>query len=342
MPSWLGWLRRSGPPPCLPLQGRRECAWYEKIRMELPHAGEAPVTDYALLERQAHALLEDERDFLANAANFAAFVYASVPAINWAGFYFPDGSDLVLGPFAGKPACTRLPAGKGVCGAAFAAAQTVVVTDVDAFEGHIVCDSDSRSEIVVPLLSGGHPAGVFDVDSPHRARFGDDDRAGMESLVGAFLQHTTLPPAYRPMDDTHGSARINERIDVQTCRDHHVMLAYLAEQLETARPEDAGALLRRFRSVLQAHLKLEDDWLYPRLTASKNAIVRAKAERYRSEMGSLRANFDTLLGVWTRPGAIESAGNAWHADWRIFYRALQKRIAAEDHDLYFAAEADLR
>ena len=142
---------------------------------------------YDLLERQVRALLDGERNALANAANFAAFVYQEVPDLNWAGFYFAEPSgDLVLGPFGGPPACTRLPRGRGVCGAAFLGHETVVVDDVAAFEDHIACDSASRSEIVVPFFSRGAVAGVFDLDSPRIARFNSADRAGIERLVAAF------------------------------------------------------------------------------------------------------------------------------------------------------------
>lgn len=144
---------------------------------------------YELLERQVRELLRGESDFVANAGNFAAFVYHELPDVNWAGFYLlaPSG-ELVLGPFAGKPACTRLPSGRGVCGAAIVRNATVVVDDVQAFADHIVCDSASRSEIVVPLTGpdGESTLGVFDVDSPLLGRFTEADRAGIEALVRAF------------------------------------------------------------------------------------------------------------------------------------------------------------
>jgi len=144
--------------------------------------------DYDLLAAQARALLEDETDFIANTANFAAFVYHELPDVNWAGFYWstPSG-ELVLGPFSGRPACTRLPQGRGVCGAAVAASETLVVDDVHAFADHIACDSASVSEIVVPLREGSEIFGVFDVDSPRRARFSAQDRAGIERLVGVWI-----------------------------------------------------------------------------------------------------------------------------------------------------------
>jgi L-methionine (R)-S-oxide reductase len=142
---------------------------------------------YRELAEQARALLHGERDRIANAANFAALVYNALPDLNWAGFYFFDGSELVVGPFQGQPACVRITIGKGVCGTAAATRQTQVVPDVDAFPGHIACDSASRSEIVVPLVDGERLVGVWDVDSPELARFDADDRDGMERLAGIFM-----------------------------------------------------------------------------------------------------------------------------------------------------------
>jgi len=143
--------------------------------------------DYDLLLVQVRGLLEDESDFIANAANFASFVANELPDLNWAGFYFaqPNG-DLLLGPFWGKPACTRLAAGRGVCGIAFTSSRTVVVDDVHEFADHIACDTASQSEIVVPVRDDGGVYGVFDIDSPMKARFSDEDRAGIERLVEAF------------------------------------------------------------------------------------------------------------------------------------------------------------
>jgi GAF domain-containing protein len=165
--------------------------------MRIPDSVDATTqVDYDLLERQVGSLLEDESDFIANAANFAAFVYGELPVINWAGFYFPGEDALVLGPFGGKPACTRLPAGRGVCGRAFETAQTLVVDDVNAFADHIVCDSASQSEIVVPLRKGDAIYGVFDIDSPVTARFTPEDRAGIERLVAQFIKHTPLLERY--------------------------------------------------------------------------------------------------------------------------------------------------
>lgn len=142
---------------------------------------------YAELADQARGLLHDEYDRIANAANFSALVYGALADLNWAGFYFYDGRELVVGPFQGKPACVRIALDKGVCGAAASTRQTQVVADVHAFPGHIACDAASRSEIVVPLVVDGKLLGVFDVDSPKPARFDDDDRVGMEQLVKIYL-----------------------------------------------------------------------------------------------------------------------------------------------------------
>jgi L-methionine (R)-S-oxide reductase len=142
---------------------------------------------YAELAEQARGLLHGERDRIANAANFAALVYQALPDLNWAGFYFFDGNELVVGPFQGRPACVRIALGKGVCGTAAQTRQTQVVRDVHAFPGHIACDAASRSEIVVPLYAGDTLIGVWDVDSPQLARFDEEDRAGMERLAGIFV-----------------------------------------------------------------------------------------------------------------------------------------------------------
>lgn len=143
---------------------------------------------YAELAGQARALLTDETDRIANAANFAALAYQALPRINWAGFYFYNGEELVLGPFQGKPACVRIALNRGVCGLAASQRQTQVVADVLAFPGHIACDAASRSEVVVPLVLNGELLGVWDVDSPEPGRFDDEDRQGMESLCAVFLE----------------------------------------------------------------------------------------------------------------------------------------------------------
>lgn len=142
---------------------------------------------YAELAGQLRALVEHERDFIANAANTASLVYHTLPDINWAGFYLLKDGELVLGPFQGKPACVRIAIGKGVCGTAAERHATVVVPDVDQFPGHIACDSASRSEIVVPLVRDGNLLGVLDIDSPVRGRFDEEDRAGCERLAEILL-----------------------------------------------------------------------------------------------------------------------------------------------------------
>jgi L-methionine (R)-S-oxide reductase len=144
---------------------------------------------YAELAGQARGLLHGERDRVANAANLSALVYHALPQLNWVGFYFYDGSELVVGPFQGQPACVRIALGKGVCGTAALTRQTQRVADVDAFPGHIYCDSASRSELVVPLFdAGGDLIGVFDLDSPVHERFDVDDQQGLERLAAIFVE----------------------------------------------------------------------------------------------------------------------------------------------------------
>ena len=143
---------------------------------------------YAQLLAQARALVHGERDRIANAANLSALVYHALPDLNWVGFYFFDGTELVVGPFQGLPACVRIPLHKGVCGAAASSRQTQRVEDVDAFPGHIACDSASRSELVVPLLQGDVLIGVFDIDSPVTARFDADDQIGLEAIAQVFVE----------------------------------------------------------------------------------------------------------------------------------------------------------
>lgn len=144
-------------------------------------------TQYTQLLAQAQALLHGERDRIANAANLSALVYHALPGLNWVGFYFFDGDELVVGPFQGLPACVRIPLAKGVCGAAARLRQTQRVEDVNAFPGHIACDSASRSELVVPLYQDDTLLGVFDLDSPLPARFDADDQAGLEAIAQAYL-----------------------------------------------------------------------------------------------------------------------------------------------------------
>ena len=150
-------------------------------------AGSKP-EQYAQLLEQARGLLHGERDRIANAANLSALVYHALPDLNWAGFYFYDGTELVVGPFQGLPACVRIPLDKGVCGAAARTRSTQRVEDVNAFPGHIACDSASRSELVVPLYRGDTLLGVFDLDSPLPSRFDVEDQKGLEAVAQAFLE----------------------------------------------------------------------------------------------------------------------------------------------------------
>jgi GAF domain-containing protein len=144
---------------------------------------------YAQLLAQARALLHGERDRIANAANLSALVYQALPDLNWVGFYFYDGTELVVGPFQGLPACVRIPLDKGVCGAAARTRQTQRIEDVHAFPGHIACDSASNAELVVPLVGAdGALLGVFDLDSPLPARFDVEDQQGLEAIARAYVE----------------------------------------------------------------------------------------------------------------------------------------------------------
>lgn len=153
----------------------------------IPLTGSKP-EQYAQLLAQAEAILAGESDRIANAANLSALVYHALPDLNWVGFYFYDGTELVVGPFQGLPACVRIPLDKGVCGAAARTRTTQRVADVHAFPGHIACDSASRSELVVPLADGAALIGVFDIDSPVPDRFDVEDQAGLEAIAAAFLR----------------------------------------------------------------------------------------------------------------------------------------------------------
>jgi L-methionine (R)-S-oxide reductase len=142
---------------------------------------------YAQLLAQTQALLHGEHDPIANAANLSALLFHALPRLNWAGFYFYDGKELVVGPFQGLPACVRIPLDKGVCGAAARTGITQRVDDVNAFPGHIACDSASRSELVIPLFLSDRLLGVLDLDSPHPGRFTQDDQTGLEAIAAVFL-----------------------------------------------------------------------------------------------------------------------------------------------------------
>jgi GAF domain-containing protein len=152
--------------------------------------------DYDLLVRQVASVLEGETSLVANASQFSALVYDTLADLNWAGFYLTvpgkggREQDLLVGPFQGKPACARIPFGRGVCGTSAAERKTILVADVHAFPGHIACDSASNAEIVIPLVKNDKVIGVFDIDSPTLNRFTDEDRAGLEAMLKVFLDAT--------------------------------------------------------------------------------------------------------------------------------------------------------
>ena len=151
---------------------------------------------YQELEARAQALLQGETELIANAANLVALLYHSLPDLNWAGFYFLKGDELVLGPFQGKPACVRIEMGKGVCGTAAVRRETVIVANVHEFPGHIACDSASNSELVIPLIREGRVIGVLDVDSPEFDRFGDEEKQVLELIVQQLVSKTKWPDRF--------------------------------------------------------------------------------------------------------------------------------------------------
>jgi GAF domain-containing protein len=158
----------------------------------IPVSANIPKSEsYQQVFNQLAELIKGEPDFLANAANTAALLYLLLPDVNWVGFYLFRENELVLGPFQGRPACTRIGIGKGVCGKAAADRETLIVSDVAKFKRHIVCDPASRAEIAVPLLNWGKLIGVLDVDSAKQDRFDDDDREGLEALMSLLLAAQT-------------------------------------------------------------------------------------------------------------------------------------------------------
>ena len=166
----------------------RACPGRFSVGAELVVSFELPDNaTYQELLQQAEALLTVTDDAVANAANLSAFLFNVLQDVNWAGFYFLKGDQLVVGPFQGKPACVLIPVGQGVCGAAAATGETQRIADVHAFEGHIACDAASRSEIVLPLLKDGELLGVLDLDSPRLARFGAEDQAFLEAVAKLYL-----------------------------------------------------------------------------------------------------------------------------------------------------------
>ncbi len=167
------------------------------IAKSIPTSSHKPTFYLALLD-QLRAMFDGERDWLANSANVAAMLGGALPDINWAGFYFYRGGELVVGPFFGKPACVRIALSRGVCGAAASTRKTIVVPDVHKFPGHIACDSASNSEIVVPMvienrLTNSRLIGVLDVDSPLFARFDVDDQSGLEAIALEFVNACDWP-----------------------------------------------------------------------------------------------------------------------------------------------------
>jgi L-methionine (R)-S-oxide reductase len=152
-----------------------------------PGGGKAAL--YHDLAEELDALLTGETDATANAANAAAAIYHTLPRLNWAGFYFVRHETLVLGPFQGRPACVRIPVGTGVCGTAARERRSILVPDVEAFPGHIACDTASRSELVVPLIGASGLVGVLDLDSPDLARFDAEDQLGCEALASIVVRH---------------------------------------------------------------------------------------------------------------------------------------------------------
>lgn len=155
------------------------------------------VAQYQLMVKQLDSLLQGESNYITNLSQFSALVFNSLKDINWAGFYLLIESEqpsyLQLGPFQGQVACTKIPIGKGVCGTAAELKKPIIVEDVDAFDGHIACDSRSRSEIVYPILCGNELIGVLDVDSPLTKRFSEDDKEGLQKLIDILTKHTVWP-----------------------------------------------------------------------------------------------------------------------------------------------------
>jgi len=158
----------------------------------LEHEWTSKAELYESLAIQLRSLLEDERDFIANAANFVSILYHSLPDLNWTGIYLNKNGELVLGPFQGKPACVRIAVGQGVCGTAAQQGRTILVDNVHDFPGHIACDSASNSEIVIPVIKDERLIGVLDLDSPSFGRFNDEDAVGLNELVEIFARSSEI------------------------------------------------------------------------------------------------------------------------------------------------------
>jgi L-methionine (R)-S-oxide reductase len=155
--------------------------------------GPSKAAIYDSLRGELAKLITGQTDFLANISNFAALLFSSLPNLNWAGFYLLRGSDLVLGPFQGKPACSCIAMGDGVCGTAALQRAAVLVPNVHAFPGHIVCDEASQSEMVLPVFKDNRLIGVLDLDSPQLGRFDDTDREQIEALLRMLMEGTEVP-----------------------------------------------------------------------------------------------------------------------------------------------------
>lgn len=147
------------------------------------------VKNYEMVIKQLDALLDGEKNQIANLSNASALLNQFLDRINWVGFYLVDGDELVLGPFQGLPACVRIPLGKGVCGTSASTNETIVVPDVQLFPGHIACDAASQSEIVVPISKNGQLLGVLDIDSPEKDRFDQIDKENLEKFVEVLINH---------------------------------------------------------------------------------------------------------------------------------------------------------
>jgi len=144
------------------------------------------VEEYEIILKQVDAIISDESDVIANMANISALLFESLNDVNWVGFYRVISEELVLGPFQGKVACIRIPLGKGVCGTAVTEAKTLRIADVHHFSGHIACDANSNSEIVIPITVNNKIIAILDVDSPNYDRFDEDDQTGLENIINAF------------------------------------------------------------------------------------------------------------------------------------------------------------
>ena len=159
-------------------------------------SNEDPKKFYGYVNHKLQGLIAEEKDWLANLSNASGLLYLLMDNINWAGFYLYKEEELILGPFQGKPACTRIEIGSGVCGTAANTFETQVVEDVNLFPGHIACDPDSQSEIVVPMIRNGKLLGVLDIDSPVKNRFNEVDCKFLEQFVEILLEHTAIPLSY--------------------------------------------------------------------------------------------------------------------------------------------------